>query len=217
MSSETETVIPPARPQAGLWDQNPALVQMLGLCPLMAVTTTTINGFALGLGTLAVLVCSNLLISASRHWLRDPVRLPACVLLIAALVTAVDLLTQGFLPELYRVLGLFIPLIITNCAILGRAETCARHHGLATAGLDGLSYGLGFLAVLTVLGAFREIVGRGVLFSNLDLLFKDSAFEGLRFADSGLLLMVLPPGAFIAFGFLVAGFNLIRTRRKAPE
>ena len=217
MTSLTESPAPPALPRDGLWDQNPALVQMLGLCPLMAVTTTTVNGIALGLGTLAVLVCSNLLISALRRWLRDPIRLPACVLLIAALVTAVDLLTQGFLPELYRVLGLFIPLIITNCAILGRAETCARHHDMATAGLDGLSYGLGFLAVLTLLGALRELLGRGVLLSNFDLLFTEISFEGLRFTDSGLLLMVLPPGAFIAFGFLVAVFNLIRMRRKAPE
>lgn len=198
----------------GLWEQNPALVQMLGLCPLMAVTTTTVNGFALGVGTLAVLVCSNLLISALRHWLQDPVRLPACVLLIAALVTALELLTQGFLPELYRVLGLFIPLIITNCAILGRAESCARHHGLVTSGLDGLSYGLGFLLVLTALGASREILGRGVFLSDLNLVFNDLTFEGLRIADSGLLLMVLPPGAFIAFGFLVAGFNLLHRRRE---
>ncbi len=217
MTSLNESSVPPAQPRAGLWEQNPALVQMLGLCPLMAVTTTTVNGFALGLGTLAVLVCSNLLISALRRWLRDPIRLPASVLLIAALVTAVDLLTQGFLPDLYRVLGLFIPLIITNCAILGRAETCARHHDMATAGLDGLCYGLGFLAVLTLLGALREILGRGVVLSNLDLLSPDISFEGLRFADSGLLLMVLPPGAFIAFGFLVAAFNLVRSRRKASE
>jgi electron transport complex protein RnfE len=213
----TELTAPPARPLDGLWEQNPALVQMLGLCPLMAITTTTVNGFALGVGTLAVLVCSNLLISALRHWLRDPVRLPACVLLIAALVTALELLTQGFLPELYRVLGLFIPLIITNCAILGRAESCARHHGLATAGLDGLSYGLGFLLVLTLLGAIREILGRGVLLSDLNLISNNLTFEGLRFADGGLLLMVLPPGAFIAFGFLVAGFNIIQRRRKVDE
>lgn len=217
MNSPSESILPTGLPRAGLWDQNPALVQMLGLCPLMAVTTTTVNGLALGLGTLAVLVCSNLLISALRRWLRDPIRLPACVLLIAALVTALDLLTQGFLPDLYRVLGLFIPLIITNCAILGRAETCARHHDMATAGLDGLSYGLGFLVVLTLLGALREVLGRGVLMSDLDLLFASTSFEGLRFADSGLLLMVLPPGAFIAFGFLVAGFNLIRTRSKGSE
>lgn len=217
MTSLNESTIPAALPRAGLWDQNPALVQMLGLCPLMAVTTTTVNGFALGLGTLAVLVCSNLLISALRRWLRDPIRLPACVLLIAALVTAIDLLTQGFLPDLYRVLGLFIPLIITNCTILGRAETCARHHNMATAGLDGVSYGIGFLGVLTLLGALREVFGRGVLLSNLDLLSVNISFEGLRFADDGLLLMVLPPGAFIAFGFLVAGFNLLQTRRKARE
>ena len=143
--------------------------------------------------------------------------LPACVLLIAALVTALELLTQGFLPDLYRVLGLFIPLIITNCAILGRAESCARHHGLKTAGLDGLSYGLGFLLVLTVLGACREILGRGILFSDLNLIFENATFAGLRINDGGLLLMILPPGAFIAFGFLVAGFNVVRNKRGAPH
>ena len=201
----------------GVWEQNPALVQMLGLCPLMAVTSTAVNGLALGVGTLFVITCSNGLISALRGWLQGPIRLPAFVIIIAALVTAVDLLMNAFFHPLYNVLGLFVPLIVTNCAILGRAEAFASRNPVRQSLLDGLSHGLGFLLVLVVLGGVREILGKGTLLSGLDLLLGPTAPAGIDLPTEGLLFMVLPPGAFIAFGLLLAGFNLLRSREGSDQ
>ena len=195
---------------AGVWQQNPALLQLLGLCPLMAVTTTAVNGVALGVGTLVVITLSNGLVSLLRHWLNGPLRLPAFVLIIAALVTALDLLMSAFFHPLYRVLGLFVPLIVTNCAILGRAEAFASRNGLLPSLVDGFGNGLGFLLVLVILGASRELVGRGTLLSDMHLLFGPNAPGGIALADGGLLVMILPPGAFIVFGILVALYNRLR-------
>ena len=183
----------------------------------MAVTSTAVNGLALGLGTLFVITSSNAVISLLRHWLHGPIRLPCFVIIIAALVTAVDLLMNAFFHPLYRVLGLFVPLIVTNCAILGRAEAFASRNPLLPATLDGLAHGAGFLMVLVALGAIREILGDGTLFSNLDLVFGPGAPSGVDLPVDGVLVMVLPPGAFIAFGFLVAGYNLLRSRERVDK
>ena len=204
MNATTKTIV------AGIWQQNPALLQLLGLCPLMAVTTTAVNGFALGIGTLFVLTASNVLVSGLRRWLTGPLRLPAFVLIIAALVTTLDLLMSAFFHPLYRVLGLFVPLIVTNCAILGRAEAFASRNGLLPSIADGLGNGVGFLLVLVVLGATRELLGKGAILSDLHLLLGPGAPNGIEVWDSGLLVMILPPGAFIVFGLLVALFNHFR-------
>ena len=196
----------------GLWEQNPALVQMLGLCPLMAVTPTAVNGLALGLGTLFVITLSNVLVSSLRHWLQGPARLPAFVIIIAALVTTVDLLMNAFFHPLYRILGLFVPLIVTNCAILGRAEAFASRHSVAASTLDGLSHGTGFLLVLLVLGGVREMLGEGTLLAGLHLLFGPGAPAAINLPADGVLIMVLPPGAFITFALLVAGYKQLRER-----
>lgn len=190
----------------GLWDNNPGLVQLLGLCPLLAVTNTAVNGIGLGIATLLVLVASNLTVSALRGFLAAEIRIPVFVLIIASLVTAVDLLARAYLHELSLTLGIFLPLIVTNCTILARAEAFASRQPPARALADGLAQGLGFGAVLLVLGAGREILGNGTLLADAHLLFGPAAagWELRLFADRGLLLAVLPPGAFIGLGLLVA-------------
>jgi len=204
----------------GLWDNNPGLVQLLGLCPLLAVTSTTVNGLGLGLATLFVLVASNLAVSLARHGIAPEVRIPVFVLIIATLVTVVDLVMQAWFAELSGTLGIFIPLIVTNCTLLGRAEAFASRNGPTASLVDGLAQGLGFAAVLVALGAARELVGHGTLLADADLLFGDWA-AGLEIRvlpdSAGLLLAVLPPGAFIALGLLVAAHNrLSRRARPAP-
>jgi electron transport complex protein RnfE len=199
----------------GLWNNNPGLIQLLGLCPLLAVTGTVINGLGLGLATTLTLVTSNLIVSALRHWVRDEIRIPVFVLIIACTVTAIELAMSAFFHELYLVLGIFIPLIVTNCAIIGRAEAFASKHNALPAVVDGLSMGLGFSLVLVVLGGMRELIGHGTLLSQAQLMFGESA-RHLRisvFEDyQGFLLAILPPGAFLGLGFLVALKNVIDKR-----
>jgi electron transport complex protein RnfE len=199
----------------GLWTNNQALVAMLGLCPLLAVTTTATNGLGMGLATTTVLVLSNATISLIRNLVRPEVRLPVFVLVIASFVTAVELTMQAQFYELYLVLGLFIPLIVTNCAIIGRAEAFASKARLDRALVDGLAMGIGFTLVLMVLGGIREFLGQGTLFYQAHLLLGAGAQGfGLQLGEGyqGALLAILPPGAFIGMGFLIALKNLIDKR-----
>ncbi|MBS3802939.1 MAG: electron transport complex subunit E [Oleiphilaceae bacterium] len=196
----------------GLWSNNPALVQVLGLCPLLAVTSTVVNAIGLGLATLMVLVGSNFAVSVIRNYVGDSVRLPAFVMIIASLVTCAELLMQAFTYELYQILGIFIPLIVTNCAILGRADAFASKNRPGAAALDGAMMGLGFLAVLVVLGGLREAVGQGTLFAGMDLLLGPMAADWQMGPVAGypdVLFMVLPPGAFVGLGLLIALKNRI--------
>ncbi len=199
----------------GFWSNNVALVQILGLCPLLAVTATAINGLGLGLATTLVLVASNVTVSLIRNLVRPEVRIPVFVLVIASFVTAVELAMNAFFHDLYKVLGIFIPLIVTNCAILGRAEAFASKNNVAKSFMDGLTMGLGFMLVLVVLGAMRELIGFGTLFANANIMLGESArwltitvFDNYK----GLLLAILPPGAFIGLGLLIALKNLIDQR-----
>lgn len=201
----------------GLWNNNAALVQILGLCPLLAVTSTVVNGLGLGIATLLTLVLSNVLVSLIRHQTRPEIRLPVFVLIIACIVTAIELAMNAWFHELYIILGIFIPLIVTNCNIIARAEAFASKNGVVASALDGLAIGGGFLAVLVVLGAIREILGQGTLFAQAHLMFGDAAhWLTVTLIDDyrGFLLAILPPGAFIGLGLLVALKNTIDARRK---
>ncbi|ASK34461.1 electron transport complex subunit RsxE [Alcanivorax sp. N3-2A] len=209
----------------GLWRNNPATVQVLGLCPLLAVSGTVVNALGLGLATLVVLVASNGAVSLLRHRITDTVRLPAFVMIIAALVSAIEMLMQAFTFELYQILGIFIPLIVTNCTVLGRADGFASRQPLLPSLLDGLMMGCGFLLVLVLLGGLREWLGQGTLFANMELLFGPAAAGWrLQLIDDyqGFLLAVLPPGAFLGLGFLIAAKNIIDARlsgrrQQAPD
>ena len=199
----------------GLWKNNPALVQLLGLCPLLAVTASVVNALGLAVATLFVLVISNLCVSLIRNVVTDSIRLPAFVLIIAAAVTGTELLMQAYAYELYQILGIFLPLITTNCVILGRADAFAAKNRVLPALADGVMMGLGFGLVLVVLGAIRELLGTGALFANMDLLLGPAAQSWtLVIAQDypGLLLAILPPGAFIITGLLIAGKNVIDAR-----
>ena len=198
----------------GLWENNPGLVQLLGLCPLLAVTNTFVNGLGLGLATLFVVTCSNGLVSLTRSLIREEIRIPMYVLIIASLVTCIELIFKAWFPYLDRSLGIFIPLIVTNCTILARAEVFASRNPLGRSLLDGLAMGLGFLALLCALGAFRELVGMGSILSRLDMLFGGEPMRGLVLFDGGFLLAVLPPGAFFGLALAVAGKNYIDQRRR---
>ncbi|HLF11201.1 MAG TPA: electron transport complex subunit RsxE [Gammaproteobacteria bacterium] len=200
----------------GLWRNNMALVQVLGLCPLLAVTTTLVNGLALGLATTAVLTTTNAVISMMRRTLVPIVRIPLFVLIIASLVTCIDLLTSALLDDLHTVLGLFIPLIVTNCAVLAQAETVASRRPVGEATLAGFATGLGFLAVLVTLGALRELFGQGTLFAGFPMLAgESSAWLRIDLPFSGMLVAVLPPGAFFGMAILFAVRNLL-TREPEP-
>jgi len=206
----------------GLWRNNVGLVQLLGLCPLLAVTGTFINGLGLGLATLLTLVASNVTVSLIRSLVRPEVRIPVFVLVIASIVTIIELSMSAFFHELYKVLGIFIPLIVTNCSIIGRAEAFASKNTVGRALTDGLSMGLGFTLVLVALGSLREIIGHGTLFSQAHLMFGEAARSmTLVFVEdySGFLLAILPPGAFIGLGLLIAMKNIIdrRLQGKAAE
>lgn len=208
----------------GLWTNNPALVQVLGLCPLLAVTSTVVNAIGLGLATLMVLIGSNLAVSLIRNFVSESVRLPAFVMIIASFVTCAELLMQAYTYELYQILGIFIPLIVTNCAILGRADAFASKNRPLPALLDGAMMGVGFLVVLIALGAMRELVGQGTLFTDMDLLLGPVAANwGIRPLEQypDVLFMVLPPGAFVGLGLLIAlknGIdNHLKARRKVAE
>ncbi|HSH28308.1 MAG TPA: electron transport complex subunit E [Thiohalobacter sp.] len=206
----------------GLWNNNPALVQLLGLCPLLAVTTTFINGLGLGIATTLTLIISNSVVSGIRKLVRPEVRIPVFVLVIASTVTVIEISMNAWFHDLYLILGIFIPLIVTNCSIIGRAEAFASKNRLRAAFTDGLAMGLGFTAVLVTLGALREIVGKGTLFAQAHLMFGEFAANwSLILVEDyrGFLLAVLPPGAFIGLGLIIAVKNIIdqrRTRRPVP-
>ena len=199
----------------GLWSNNVVFGQLLALCPLLAVTGTATNGLGMGLATTAVMVISGLSVSLLRNAVTPEVRIPAFVLIIAAIVTLVDMAMNAWVHELYKVLGLFNPLIVTNCAILGRAEAFASKEGAVPALFDGLMMGIGFTFVLVLLGGVREIFGSGTLFANASLLLGDAfAFLETTIIDDyrGFLLFVLPPGGFLALGFILAGKRLIEAK-----
>lgn len=197
----------------GLWSGNAALVQLLGLCPLLAVSNNAVNALGLGAATLLALACTNLAVSSLRGLLRREIRIPAFVLVIAAVVTSIELAMHAWLPQLHRVLGLFLPLIVTNCAIMARAEAFAARQRPLAALLDGLAVGTGFLVVLLVLGALREALGAGTLFSGAGALLGLPALE-VSFADHyrGFLLALLPPGAFVLLAVLIAARNRLLAR-----
>jgi len=199
----------------GLWRNNTALVQLLGLCPLLAVSGTVINALGLGIATTLVLAGSNVTVSLIRNLVRPELRIPSFVLVIASFVTAVELLMQAFLYDLYLVLGIFIPLIVTNCVIIARAESFASKNNVWRSLLDGLAMGIGFTAVLLLLGGIREILGHGTLLAQAELMFGEGTewltitlIEDYR----GFLLAILPPGAFLGLGLLIAGKNVIDKR-----
>lgn len=206
----------------GLWDNNVVFAQMLALCPLLAVTGTATNGLGMGLASTAVLVAANVIVSSLRHFISAEVRIPVFIVIIATLVTLVDMSLNAWLHELYKVLGLFIALIVVNCAILGRAEAFASKNPVAKSAADGLMMGLGFTLALVLLGGTREILGAGTLFAQASLLLGERfAFMELTLiADyKGYLLMALPPGGFLALGFLLAGKRVLDrrlARRPAP-
>ena len=204
----------------GLWDNNVVLAQMLGMCPTMALTSSATNGLGMGLATTAVLAVSNGLIASIRHWVSPHVRIPVFIVLIAGLVTLVDLSLNAWLHDLYKVLGLYIALIVANCAVLGRAEAFAQKSPVLASAVDGAAMGLGFTFALTLMGAIREILGSGTLFSNAHLLLGPS-FAFLETAVipqyKGYLMMILPPGGFLVLGFLIAGRRIIEARREAER
>ena len=204
----------------GLWKNNPGLVQLLGLCPLLAVTATVTNALGLGVATLLVLVGSNIAVSLVRNHVASEIRIPVFVLIIASLVTVVQLLMNAYTFGLYQSLGIFIPLIVTNCAIIGRAEAFASKNSVLPAAVDGFMMGLGFMLVLLVLGTMREVLGQGTLFDGADLLRGDWA-KTLRIevfaVDSHFLLAMLPPGAFLGMGLLIALKNVIDNKLKQKQ
>lgn len=204
----------------GLWKNNPAIVQLLGLCPLLAVTGSVVNAIGLALATTLVLVTSNTAVSIIRNIVSDAVRLPAFVMIIASAVTCIELLMQAFAYELYQILGIFLPLITTNCVILGRADAFACKNSVAPAMYDGLIMGVGFGVILVLLGGIRELAGTGAIFANMDLLFGPSASNWkLVLVDNyqAFLLAILPPGAFIFTGLIIALKNIIDARIKARQ
>ncbi|MCC7220818.1 MAG: electron transport complex subunit E [Candidatus Contendobacter sp.] len=199
----------------GLWGNNVVFAQMLALCPLMAVTTTATNGLGMGLATTGVLLASNMVIASCRNFITPDVRIPVFVLLIASLVTLADMAINAWLHELYKVLGLFIPLIVVNCAVLGRAEAFASKQPVSAAAVDGLAMGLGYTLALIIIGGCREILGSATLFAHASLLLGD----GFAFLETtliphykGFLLMLLPPGGFLVLGFLLAGKRAMERR-----
>jgi electron transport complex protein RnfE len=199
----------------GLWTNNPGLVQLLGLCPLLGVSNSMVNALGMGIATALVLAFSNAAVALIRNQVSDAVRLPVFVLIIAALTTCIELLMQAFTYQLYQILGIFIPLITTNCIILGRAEAFAAKNSVAKASFDGLMMGVGFALVLLALGTLRELLGTGMLLSNMQLLFGPMAANWqvtLLPNYPGFLLAILPPGAFLLLGLLIATKNQLDAR-----
>jgi len=201
----------------GMWKQNTGLVQLLGLCPLLAISNSVVNALSLGLATTLVMTLSGSGVAAIREVIPNEARIPVYVLLIAVLVTIVQFLMNAYVHSLYLVLGIFIPLIVTNCIVLARAESFASKNGIRASAVDGISMGLGLTVVITILGAVREISGHGTLLSGIDLVFGESAkFMVVTVIPNyhGFLLAVLPPGAFIALGLLIAFKNWIDLREE---
>ena len=200
----------------GLWKQNPGVVQLLGLCPTLAMTTTMVNGFSLGLATALVMAVSNASVSPVRKWIPKEIRNPVFILIIAAIVTIIDLSMNAFLHPLHNVLGIFIPLIVTNCIVLARVEAFAAKNPTLPSALDGLMMGLGLAGVLALLGAARELVGKGTIFSGIDLLLGPDAKSLIIHVIpdyNGFLLAILPPGAFIGLACLIAARNWAELRK----
>ncbi|WP_439241958.1 MULTISPECIES: electron transport complex subunit E [unclassified Lonepinella] len=200
----------------GLWRNNPATVQLLGLCPLLAVSNSATNALGLGLATMIVLICSNTMVSLFRKQIPHEIRIPIYVMIIATTVTVVQLLMNAYTYSLYQALGIFIPLIVTNCIVIGRAEAFASKNALLHSAFDGFAMGLGMTLSLFLLGALREIFGNGTLFDGIHLLLGDWA-KVLRIElfhhDSNLLLAILPPGAFIGLGLILAFKNKIEQKK----
>ena len=200
----------------GLWHNNPALVQILGLCPLLATSTDTINALGLGMATIFVLTLSNTLVAATRRWLRPEIRIPVFVLLIAGAVTVVEILIQALAYPLYQSLGIYLALIVTNCVIIARAEAYAAKNPVLPAAIDGAAMGTGFALVLILLGGLREILATGTLLAGADRIFGAGTDWTIRLYDSEhhLILAALPPGAFLCYGLLIAGKNVINEQYK---
>lgn len=219
-TSAVETKVNPYQDivRQGLWKNNPGLVQLLGLCPLLAVTSNLTNALGLGLATMLVLLSTNTVVSLVRNYVPNEIRIPVFVMVIASVVTVIELLMHAFMYNLYQALGIFIPLMVTNCIVIGRAEAFASKNPVVPAAFDGLMMGTGFALVLCTLGAVREVLGAGTLFAGADLLLGDWAKVltiHLYQADHQFLLAILPPGAFLVMGFLIAGKNAIDARAVA--
>jgi Na+-translocating ferredoxin:NAD+ oxidoreductase subunit E len=200
----------------GLWKQNPGLAQLLGLCPILAVSTTMVNAVSLGIATILVMTLANLAISGLRNFVPYEIRIPVFILVIAALVTMVDLAFNAYFHDLYLVLGIFIPLIVTNCIVLARVEAYAAKNDPLSSTVDGIMMGVGLVWVLAVLGAMRELLGAGTLFSGIEMIIPGTSALSV-FGDDypGFLIAILPPGAFFALGILIAAFNAINARLAA--
>jgi electron transport complex protein RnfE len=204
----------------GIWHNNHALVALLGLCPLLAVSNNVVNALGLGVATTFVLAMSNVSISFIRTWITAEIRIPVYVTVIAAQVTAVDVLMEVMMPSLHAVLGIFIPLIVTNCIILARAEGFASKNSVDRSLIDGLSIGLGFTLALVFLGGMRELLGNGTLLAQANMLFgsvADNWTVHIMQMDYGMLLAILPPGAFIGLGLMIAATNMIKARQKKQQ
>lgn len=187
----------------GIFTGNPVFILLLGLCPTLGVTSSAINGMSMGLAVVAVLACSNVLISAFKKLIPDQVRIPAFIMIIASLVILVEMVMKAYTPDLYKVLGLFIPLIVVNCIVLGRAESFASKNGVLASLVDGVGTGLGFTLSLTVLGAIREALGNGSVFN-------------IKFAPEGFtpaLIFILAPGAFLTIGCIIATLNYLKMKK----
>ncbi|WP_221077118.1 electron transport complex subunit E [Agarivorans aestuarii] len=204
----------------GLWKNNPGLVQLLGLCPLLAVTSTVTNALGLGVATMLVLIASNTTVSLIRKWVAKEIRIPVFVMVIASFVTCIQLLMNAYTYGLYQNLGIFIPLIVTNCIIIGRAEAFAARNSVKPAAFDGLMMGLGFGLVLVVVGAIRELLGNGSFFYGIELLLGEwSSFLYVQIVDFNehFLVAILPPGAFLVMGFIIALKNVIDNKARAKQ
>jgi electron transport complex protein RnfE len=202
----------------GLWKQNPGLAQLLGLCPILATSTSMVNAASLGIATVLVMAITNFAIASLRRFIPYEIRIPVFVLIIAALVTVVDLLINAFFHDLYVVLGIFIALIVTNCIVLARVEAYAVKNSVLDSTVDGIMMGLGLVWVLALLGGMRELIGSGTLFSGIEMIV--SGWSAIRvFGDDypGFMIAILPPGAFFALGCLIAGFNAINARRARQQ
>ncbi|MCE9632944.1 MAG: electron transport complex subunit E [Methylophilales bacterium] len=204
----------------GLWKQNPGLVQLLGLCPTLAMTVSLVNGFSLGIMTALVMAASNASVSPIRRLVPTEIRIPVFILIVAALVTLIDLLMHAYFHALHAVLGIFIPLIVTNCIVLARVEAFAAKNPVIPSALDGFMMGFGLALVLAVLGGIREIIGKGTLFSGIDLVLGASskAWVITVLPDyHGFLLAILPPGAFFGLAMLIAAKNWLESRKQATQ
>lgn len=200
----------------GLWKQNPGLAQLLGLCPILAVSTSVVNAVSLGLATVLVMAVANLAVASLRNFIPYEIRIPVFILIIAALVTIVDLAFNAYMHSLYLVLGIFIPLIVTNCIVLARVEAYAAKNGPLASTVDGLMMGIGLVWVLALLGGVRELIGAGTLLSGIDMIIPGAEALNVFGEDyPGFLLAILPPGAFFALGCLIAAYNAINARLAA--